>query len=133
MNFRSPASRVAFALSTLLGFSAPGIAAETDTPLKVLLINSNDGDFIATVFGTALSKVGYKVSYVPADYVASYTAVQNGDIDVSLAAWETTGKQLIADGLASVKFVTLGPTGVKVTEGWWYPAFHPKNGPGLQN
>jgi glycine betaine/proline transport system substrate-binding protein len=86
----------------------------------VLLINSSDADFIDSVYGEVLKKVGYRVRYVQADYAASYTAIVTGDIDVSLAAWQTTGVEMTKSALESGAVENYGPTGVKVTEGWWY-------------
>lgn len=93
---------------------------ETRKPIKVLMINSSDGDFISAVYGEVLREVGYRVDYVQADYAASYTAIGNGDIDASLVAWQTTGVELTKAAIDTGNVADYGPTGVLVTEGWWY-------------
>jgi glycine betaine/proline transport system substrate-binding protein len=114
--------------------TAPALAeVETKTPIKILMINSSDGDFIAAVYGEVLKEAGYRVKYVPGDYVAGYSAVATGDIDVSLAAWQTTGVELTKAALETGKVEDYGPTGVKVTEGWWYSANLKAACPGLPN
>lgn len=129
---------VLFAATMFTGtlFSAgPAAAAdvETKTPIKVLFINSSDGDFIGAVYGEVLKEAGYRVKYVPGDYVAAYTAVGTGDIDVNLAAWQTTGVDLTKAALATGNVEDYGPTGVKVSEGWWYTAATKAACPGLPN
>lgn len=127
-------ARIAMAAMVSLAFGAIGARAaevETKDPIKILFINSSDGDFIGAVYGEVLKEAGYNVKYVPGDYVAGYTAVATGDIDVSLAAWQTTGVDLTKEALASGKVTNHGPTGVKVTEGWWYNGAAKKACPGL--
>ncbi|QIE45197.1 hypothetical protein G5B38_06475 [Pseudohalocynthiibacter aestuariivivens] len=104
----------------MAGGSAAMADVETRKPIKVLMINSADGDFMAAVYGEILREVGYRVDYVQADYAASFTAVASGDIDVSLAAWQTTGVELTKAAVDSGQVTDYGPTGVLVTEGWWY-------------
>ncbi|MFL9945831.1 glycine betaine ABC transporter substrate-binding protein [Paraburkholderia agricolaris] len=96
---------------------------ETATPITVPFINSSDSDFINAVYGEALKKLGYKVKYVTVDSAAQYTAVQTGDLAVSLGAWQTTGVEMTKAALDSGKVQNFGPTGVKVTEGWWFPDY----------
>lgn len=117
-------------------FSASLVAAadvETKTPIKVVLENSSDADFIGAVYGEVLKEAGYHVKYVPGDYVAAYTAVATGDVDVNLAAWQTTGVELTKTALDTGNVENYGPTGIKVSEGWWYSAATKAACPGLPN
>lgn len=114
-----------------LASSASAADVETKTPIKVVLENTSDADFIGSVYGEVLKEAGYRVKYVPGDYVAAYTAVSTGDIDVSLAAWQTTGVELTKAALATGNVEDYGPTGVKVSEGWWYTAAAKAACPGL--
>ncbi|MDI1332511.1 ABC transporter substrate-binding protein [Pseudomonas sp.] len=123
----------AFALISTFSNFSQAAAPETQTPIKVTMINSSDGDFIAAVYGEVLKKIGYKVKYVTVDYAAHYTGLVNDDLDVSLAAWQTTGVELTKNALASGKVEDYGPTGVKVTEGWWFPDYVKQLCPGLPN
>jgi glycine betaine/proline transport system substrate-binding protein len=104
---------------------------EVATPIKISFINSSDSDFIAAVYGQALKKLGYEVKYVTVDSAAQYTAVQTGDIDATLGAWQTTGVEMTKAAMASGKVNNYGATGVKVTEGWWYPMYLKQFCPGL--
>ena len=118
----------------LLGASIATVQAavpEVAEPVKISFINSSDSDFIAAVYGQALKQAGYEVKYVTVDSAAQYTAVQTGDIDVTLGAWQTTGVEMTKAALASGKVNNYGPTGVKVTEGWWYPQYLGEVCPGL--
>ena len=119
---RSCKSMLAAAAVAAVAFSPiPALAdAETKEPVKILFINSSDGDFISAVYGEVLKETGYRVKYVQADYAAGYTAVETGDIDASLQAWQTTGVDLTKKVVDSGKVENYGPTGVKVSEGWWY-------------
>ncbi|MBC2775289.1 hypothetical protein H6M51_20720 [Rhizobium sp. AQ_MP] len=122
------------ALSSVLFLATVDLHAaevETRAPVKILFINSSDLDFIAAVYGEVLKDVGYRVRYVQADYAASYTAVATGDIDVTLGAWQTTGADLTKAAVATGKVENYGPTGVKVTEGWWYTDKTKEACPGL--
>ncbi len=119
-----------WSLAAVFG-TAAAATIETKEPIKVLMINSSDADFIAAIYGEVLKEAGYRVKYVQADYVASYAAVTSGDIDVSLAAWQTTGGELTRTALASGTVTGFGPTGVKVTEGWWYSRATKDACPGL--
>ena len=112
---------------------ASATEVETKTPIKVVLENSSDADFIGSVYGEVLKEAGYRVKYVAGDYVAAYTAVGTGDIDVSLAAWQTTGVELTKAALDTGNVDNYGPTGVKVSEGWWYTAATKAACPGLPN
>lgn len=122
---------MAAVLSSVSSRTAYGAVPEVSTPITVPFINSSDSDFINAVYGEALKKVGYKVKYVTVDSAAQYTAVQTGDLDVSLGAWQTTGVEMTKAALASGKVDNLGPTGVKVTEGWWFPEYVKQSCPKL--
>ena len=106
-------------------------APETKEPVKVFMVNSSDTDFIEAVYGELLKKMGYRVKYVQADFVAHFSALETGDIDVSLGAFQTNGVELTKKAVSSGKVENFGPTGVKVTEGWWYSSELKAACPGL--
>lgn len=109
----------------------PAAAVETSEPIKVILIDSSDADIMAYSFGTILERIGYNVEYVRIDYTAQIPALETGDVDVSTAIWDTTGWTNLTDAVGSGNVVNYGSTGVKVVEGWWYPAYLTESCPGL--
>lgn len=133
MNYRN-AGQLVTGLVACISISiglAQAAVPEISTPVRISFINSSDSDFIAAVYGQALKQAGYEVKYVTVDSAAQYTAVQTGDIDVTLGAWQTTGVEMTKAAMASGKVNNYGPTGVKVTEGWWYPEYLKQFCPGL--
>ena len=107
-------------------------APETREPVRVVFTGTSDSDFINAVYGEVLKQYGYRVKYVQSDYAAHYTALETGDIDISLGAWQTV-PEMTDKALASGKVVSYGPTGVKVTEGWWYSNSMKAKCPALPN
>ncbi len=105
-------------------------APETREPVKVLAIGSSDSDFINAVYGEVIKEYGYRVKYIQSDSSAQFIAVENGDIDITLGAWQTVPDMTNA-ALATGKVKNFGPTGVKVVEGWWYTKELEKFCPGL--
>ena len=103
----------------ILSVGAVQAAPETKQPVKLFIGGTADSDFINAVYGEVLKEYGYRVTYVQSDYAAHYTALQTGDIDISLGAWQTV-PAMTQKALDSGKVVNYGPTGVIVTEGWWY-------------
>lgn len=131
MNYRNAGPLVTCLVACMnIGFAQAAVP-EISTPVRISFINSSDSDFIAAVYGQALKQAGYEVKYVTVDSAAQYTAVQTGDIDVTLGAWQTTGVDMTKAAMASGKVNNYGPTGVKVTEGWWYPDYLKQLCPGL--
>ncbi len=92
---------------------------ETREPVKLYFVGSSDSDFINAVYGEVIAEYGYRVKYVQSDFSAHFLALENGDIDISLGAWQTIPAMTEA-ALATGKVKNFGPTGVKVVEGWWY-------------
>ena len=113
--------RIGVSSLLMAGLSALPVLAkpETKEPVKVLQIGSSDSDFIDAVYGEVIKEYGYRVKYVQSDFSAHFLALENGDIDISLGAWQTVPAMTEA-ALATGKVKGFGPTGVKVVEGWWY-------------
>ena len=110
----------ALTLACLSSYSAPVLAAaETKEPVKILFIGASDSDFINSIYGEVLKEYGYRVKYVQSDFGAHFLALENGDLDISLGAWQTI-PAMTEKALATGKVKSYGPTGVKVVEGWWY-------------
>lgn len=104
-------------------------AADLKEPVRLALINSSDTDVATYIFGQVLVKAGYRVDYIPADYTAAFTGVEQGDLDVALC-WETTWDVCRA-AIDSGKVRNIGSTGIRIQEGWWYPTYLEKDCPGL--
>jgi glycine betaine/proline transport system substrate-binding protein len=112
--------------------SVPASAApESKDPIK-LTINDWTGQYINThIMGEVLKHMGYNVKYVQADYLAQFTGLESGDLDVAMEIWRTTGKQALEKALATKKVVDLGDTGMQAREEWWYPLYMKDRCPGL--
>jgi glycine betaine/proline transport system substrate-binding protein len=108
-------------LATSLAAITSQVAAEPETrqPVKLYFVGSSDSDFINAVYGEVIREYGYRVRYVQSDFSAHFLALENGDIDISLGAWQTIPEMTEA-ALATGKVQSFGPTGVSVVEGWWY-------------
>ncbi len=100
--------------------AGPALSApETREPVKLFFVGASDSDFINAVYGEVIREYGYRIKYVQSDFSAHFLALENGDIDISLGAWQTI-PAMTESALATGKVKSFGPTGVKVVEGWWY-------------
>ncbi len=111
--------------------AAPAPAVETSDPIKISLMDSNDGDIVNYLYGGVLKAAGYNVEFVRVDYTAMVAAVETGDLDVAAALWDTTGWGNFIDSVKSGNVVNYGPAGIEIVEGWWYPAYVKEQCPGL--
>ncbi|WP_068115949.1 ABC transporter substrate-binding protein [Tropicimonas marinistellae] len=111
--------------------ACPALAVETAEPIRVILIDSSDADFIAYSFGTILAEIGYNVEFVRVDYTAQIPALETGDVDVSTAIWDTSSWPALNDAVSAGNVLNFGSTGVQVLEGWWYPSYVAELCPGL--
>jgi len=117
--------------AAFLAASSAMAAPESKAPIK-LTINDWTGQYINThIMGEVLKYMGYNVKYVQADYLAQFTGLESGDLDVAMEIWQTTGKQAMEKALATKKVVDLGDTGMQAREEWWYPLYMKDRCPGL--
>ena len=115
----------------LLSAAPANAAPELKDPIK-LTINDWTGQYINThIMGEVLKHMGYNVKYVQADYLAQFTGLESGDLDVAMEIWQTTGKQALEKALKTKKVVDLGDTGMQAREEWWYPIYMKDRCPGL--
>lgn len=122
---------LAQASAALLICAAPALAVETTEPIRIITIDSADGDFMAYAYGGILQEFGYNVEYIRVDYSAQIPALETGDVDVTTSVWDSTGWANVVDAVASDRVVNFGHSGVHVQEGWWYPAYVTELCPGL--
>lgn len=133
MNYRNRQSvsiRAGLATLALLA-SGAGLAADTNEPIKIAVIDSSDADFIAQVYGGILERRGFNIEYLRIDYTAMIPALETGDLDVSTGIWDTTTWPTVVDAMQNQTAVNFGSTGVAVQEGWWYPKYMEAVCPGL--
>ncbi|MDA3889041.1 MAG: hypothetical protein PF443_09640 [Allgaiera sp.] len=83
------------AIAAVLGGLAVGTVAPVNAapiskdPIK-LTINDWTGQYINThIMGEVLKRMGYNVKYVQADYLAQFTGLESGDLDVAMEIWRT--------------------------------------------
>jgi glycine betaine/proline transport system substrate-binding protein len=120
------------ALGTLALTSGPVVAApESTDPIKITLHDWTGQLITSKLMGEVLKKAGYNVSYVPADYLAQFTGLESGDLDVAMEIWATTGKEAMDKAIATGKVVNFGETGMLAKEEWWYPSYVKEKCPGL--
>ena len=113
------------------GFSTLAPAVESEDPIK-LTIHDWTGQYITThIMGGVLSRMGYNVEYVQADYFAQFAGLEAGDLHVAMEIWETTGKDAMEASLLTGNTVDLGETGMVAIEEWWYPSYMKEQCPGL--
>jgi glycine betaine/proline transport system substrate-binding protein len=119
-------------VSTLTLSQTAAFGQSTD-PIRFSL-HDWTGQLITTrIMGEALSRKGYNVEYVQADYFAQFTGLKSGDLHVSMEIWETTGREAMAEAIDTGKVESLGQTGMQATEDWWYPSYMEETCPGLPN
>lgn len=105
--------------------------AKTKEPIK-LTLHDWTGQLITTrIMGSVLEKAGYPVEYVPADYLAQFAGLKEGDLHVAMEIWATTGQEALDEAVASGKVENLGETGFLAIEEWWYPEYMKEKCPGL--
>lgn len=114
-----------------LALPLSALAVETTDPIRIVTIDSTDGDFLAYVYGEILNEKGYNVKYVRVDYTAEITGLETGDLDVTTSVWETTSYKQMMDAVATGKVENFGTAGVEVVESWWYPKYMEEVCPGL--
>ena len=111
--------------------SAALAAAESQEPIKLTMHDWTGQLVTTTLMGKVLSKAGYNVEYVQADYIAQFAGLKTGDLHVAMEIWETTGREAMDEATATGKVVNLGETGMIAIEEWWYPAYMEEVCPGL--
>lgn len=113
--------------------ASPVLAQESSDPIK-LTLNDWTGQLITTtLMGDVLKDAGYNVEYIQADYIAQFSGLKTGDLDVAMEIWETTGREAMDNAVATGKVVNLGETGMQAIEEWWYPSYMEARCPGLPN
>lgn len=127
----------AAALAVGLGFgatSAQAEAPESPDPIKIALFDWTSVNLNAHILGDILTKLGYNVEYVTADYLSSLTTgLTNGDLTVAMEHWDTTAGEALAAADATGQVERLGPLGPQAKEEWWYPLYMKEKCPGLPN
>lgn len=122
---------LAAGLLLMAASSADAKVPESSDPIVITL---NDWDSQLTdsyILGGILEKMGYKVKYQQADYLAQFVGIKSGDLTVATEIWETTAKKQFAEAVASGEALDMGSIGAKAIEDWWYPSYVEKMCPGL--
>jgi len=114
------------ALSSL---AAPAAATDRTEPIIVPLVSDTSSDVIAKILGSTLTEAGYRVEYVQADYTASFSGIQTGDLHYTIC-WQSTW-ELCEGATEGGKAENVGSTGISSAEGWWYPLGLKEQCPGL--
>ncbi len=113
--------------------SASGAMAQVESldPIKLTTHDWTGQIITTTLMGEVLEEAGYNIEYVQADYIAQFAGLKTGDLHVAMEIWETTGKEAMDEAIATGTVVSMGPTGMKAIEEWWYPAYMAERCPGL--
>ena len=123
-----------YALRTVAGAAclaaaAPALATDRTEPVVIPIVSDTSTDLISTILGATLEKAGYNIEYVDADYAASFSGIQTGDLHYTVC-WQST-MELCEGSTESGKAVNAGSTGISTAEGWWYPMSLKEVCPGL--
>ena len=105
------------------------LATDRTTPVVIPIVSDTSTDVISKILGETLASAGYRVEYVQADYTASFSGIQTGDLEFAVC-WQST-MELCEGSTESGKAVNAGKTGVSSAEGWWYPVSLKEHCPGL--
>ncbi len=120
---------IAVLAMTATGFCATAFATDRTDPIVVPLVSDTSSDVIAKILGSTLANAGYRVKYVEADYTASFSGIQTGDLHYTIC-WQST-LDLCEDSTINGKAENVGSTGISSAEGWWYPISLKEQCPGL--
>ena len=124
--------RAAFLLAAAPVLAAmPAAAQESSDPIKLTLHDWSGQLVTTTLMGEVLREAGYNVEYVQADYIAQFAGLKTGDLHVAMEIWETTGREAMDEAIATGDVVSLGDTGLRAIEEWWYPSYMKAACPGL--
>lgn len=115
----------------ILGTGAQAQVPETDQVIKIAQTGYSGDNIVMYIYGELIQKLGYKVEYVPADYIGHFTAVEAGDIAIASVGWDTTAKDVMKAGWDSGKLLNMGNLGISAHEDWWYPLYVKDVCPGL--
>jgi len=119
------------AVATNIRDAASAELGDVARPIK-LAINEWTGQHLTThIAGRILEKMGYKVEYVTAGYIAQHIAIADGSLDASLEVWSSQVSDVYHHGIQSGKIVDLGSVGLETREGWLYPKYVEAMCPGL--
>lgn len=109
--------------------TAPAYSADRTEPVVIPIVSDSSTDVVAVILGATLEKAGFRVKYVEADYTASFSGIQTGDLHFSIC-WQSTW-DLCIGSTEGGKAVHVGASGIMSREGWWYPVSLKKSCPGL--
>lgn len=104
---------------------------ESADPIKLTLHDWSGQLLTTTIMGKVLEEAGYNIEYVQADYIAQFAGLKTGDLHVAMEIWETTGRDVLDEAVATGNVVNFGPTGMKAVEEWWVPSYMKDVCPGL--
>jgi glycine betaine/proline transport system substrate-binding protein len=121
----------ALALGSVLFSGALLAKAESTDPIKITLHDWTGQHITSKLMGKVLSKAGYNVEFVVADYIAQFAGLETGDLHVAMELWETTAREAMDKAFATGDVVNLGETGMSAVEDWWYPSYMEEQCPGL--
>lgn len=122
-------TRIALLVMTAVGLCVPAFATDRTDPIIVPLVSDTSSDVISKILGSTLENAGYRVNYVEADYTASFSGIQTGDLHYTIC-WQSTW-DLCEDSTKTGKAENVGSTGISSAEGWWYPISLKEQCPGL--
>lgn len=104
--------------------TAPLIAATKGT------IKITENDWTGQLIDINLAKIileehmDYNVELIFSEYSAQWVGMANGDLDVSMEVWPTSGSEAIKEWIHKKKKVEIiGDLGVTGSTGWWVPTY----------
>lgn len=126
----------ALTFAAVIGYSgilpAQAEVPESKDPIKIAMFDWTSQVLNSRIIGGIYEKLGYKVEYVTADYLASIaTGLRTGDLTLGMEYWDTTGIEAMREADASGQTENLGKLGPKSKEEWWYPSYMKEQCPGL--
>ena len=129
-SWASAAAAFLFATAFTAGAATAAVPESEDT-IKVPVHNWTASAIMSGTFVRVLKHMGYNAETVQADYMAMFTGVQNGDLQLVVEVSATVALDVVAATLASGKVIDLGLAGPYVVEDWWYPSYMEEQCPGL--
>lgn len=120
-----------FVLTAACLAATPVLARDSSDPIKLTLHDWSGQLITTTLMGEVLKEAGNNIEYVQADYIAQFAGLKTGDLHVAMEIWETTGREVLDEAVASGNVVNMGETGMLAIEEWWYPAYMEERCPGL--
>jgi glycine betaine/proline transport system substrate-binding protein len=124
-----------FRTAALAVLALPGLVkaepGAVDEPIRMAIHEWTGIQITTYIAGRTLEKMGYKVEFVTAGYLAAGPSVADGSLATTLEVWDNNMGEYIPALLDKGELENLGELGLSAEEGFAYPEHMTETCPGL--